>query len=184
MLHPTCSSAGNEHDLNFQPTKSAILEYKPHLIIASSWGGAIAYELLKHGIWRGPTILLCPAQLKIQCLIEVRTPGDHRRNGGVLNGHRNGHDTLFLNDTFLKEALTVTPCHEENYQLLSVEPEQKWLIFHGLEDDVININDSRLAVKCNPDRFELTEIKHDGHRLKHFVVSKQLNEVVRKYMKL
>lgn len=41
--------------------RGAIREFKPTLIIASSFGAAIAIELIKEGTWRGPTILLACA---------------------------------------------------------------------------------------------------------------------------
>ena len=43
-----------------QQTK-AIIEYKPHLIVCKSQGGPTLFQLLHRGIWRGPSVLCCPA---------------------------------------------------------------------------------------------------------------------------
>eukprot|EP01064_Diplonema_japonicum_P038806 TRINITY_DN9530_c0_g1_i1.p1 TRINITY_DN9530_c0_g1~~TRINITY_DN9530_c0_g1_i1.p1 ORF type:complete len:233 (+),score=33.93 TRINITY_DN9530_c0_g1_i1:277-975(+) len=44
---------------------AAIREYKPDLIVGSSWGGAVALELIRRQIWSGPCVALCPAYHKI-----------------------------------------------------------------------------------------------------------------------
>jgi alpha-beta hydrolase superfamily lysophospholipase len=36
----------------------------PALVVASSWGGAIATLALATGVWTGPTVLLAPAYAK------------------------------------------------------------------------------------------------------------------------
>ena len=38
--------------------------FDPHVLIGSSYGGAIAVELLQRGVWRGPTLLLAQAALR------------------------------------------------------------------------------------------------------------------------
>ena len=40
---------------------AAIHAFHPHVIVGSSFGGAILLALLQHGEWRGPSILLAPA---------------------------------------------------------------------------------------------------------------------------
>lgn len=35
------------------------------VVVGSSFGGAIALELVLHGAWRGPTLLLCPAHERV-----------------------------------------------------------------------------------------------------------------------
>lgn len=42
--------------------RRAIGRFQPQVVVASSFGGAIALEVIRKGIWRGPTILLAPAQ--------------------------------------------------------------------------------------------------------------------------
>jgi pimeloyl-ACP methyl ester carboxylesterase len=43
---------------------SALREFAPHVLVGSSYGGAIAVELLNRGAWRGPTLLLAQAALR------------------------------------------------------------------------------------------------------------------------
>jgi pimeloyl-ACP methyl ester carboxylesterase len=35
--------------------------FTPHVLVGSSFGGAVAVAMLDRGIWRGPTVLLAPA---------------------------------------------------------------------------------------------------------------------------
>lgn len=39
----------------------AVAEHAPHVVVGSSFGGAVAAALLSQGAWRGPTVLLAPA---------------------------------------------------------------------------------------------------------------------------
>ena len=39
----------------------ALLEHKPDVVVASSWGGAVALQCLQNKQWSGPTVLLAPA---------------------------------------------------------------------------------------------------------------------------
>lgn len=40
---------------------AALEQFAPHLLIGSSFGGAVAVTLLERGLWRGPTLLLAQA---------------------------------------------------------------------------------------------------------------------------
>eukprot|EP01083_Nonionella_stella_P284230 967460_1 len=135
--------------------KQAILEYKPDVIVASSWGGAIGFELIKQNIWSGPTILICPAYLRIRCM-------NHAKN-------------MLEPDYFVQDTLRVKTECDSKYS------KKKWLIFHSEDDNVVNIKDSQWIVKCNQKKFELHTVKDNGHAMKPFVVSKQLNEAVKQY---
>jgi len=42
----------------------ALRDFAPDVLVASSFGGAVAVELLQSGAWRGPTLLLAQAALK------------------------------------------------------------------------------------------------------------------------
>jgi predicted esterase len=42
----------------------ALLRFRPDVLVGSSFGGAVAVELLQRGRWRGPTLLLAQAALK------------------------------------------------------------------------------------------------------------------------
>ncbi|MCZ6807150.1 MAG: hypothetical protein O7F08_09380 [Deltaproteobacteria bacterium] len=42
----------------------ALEEFGPDVLVASSFGGAVAVALLQRGLWRGPTLLLAQAALR------------------------------------------------------------------------------------------------------------------------
>jgi hypothetical protein len=42
----------------------AMARFRPDVLVGSSFGGAVAVELLQRGLWRGPTLLLAQAALK------------------------------------------------------------------------------------------------------------------------
>jgi pimeloyl-ACP methyl ester carboxylesterase len=44
--------------------RETIASFRPDLVVGSSFGGAVAVELLQRGDWRGPTQLLAQAALK------------------------------------------------------------------------------------------------------------------------
>ncbi len=41
----------------------ALETFSPDVVVGSSFGGAVAVALVQRGLWRGPTVLLCPAAL-------------------------------------------------------------------------------------------------------------------------
>lgn len=41
--------------------REALETFRPHVLVGSSWGGAVAMELLLEEAWTGPTVLLAPA---------------------------------------------------------------------------------------------------------------------------
>lgn len=41
--------------------KNCLQQHKIDVVVGSSFGGAVALELLHSGLWSGPTVLLCPA---------------------------------------------------------------------------------------------------------------------------
>lgn len=42
-----------------------LARFQPHVLIGSSFGGAVVLELLRRGAWRGPTLLLAQAGIKL-----------------------------------------------------------------------------------------------------------------------
>jgi predicted esterase len=42
----------------------ALASFRPDALVGSSFGGAVAVELLQRGVWRGPTLLLAQAALR------------------------------------------------------------------------------------------------------------------------
>ncbi len=43
---------------------AALRDFRPDLLVGSSFGGSVAVELLRRGLWRGPTLLLAQAALR------------------------------------------------------------------------------------------------------------------------
>ncbi len=41
-----------------------LLEFLPHVLVGSSFGGAVVVELLRRELWKGPTLLLAQAALR------------------------------------------------------------------------------------------------------------------------
>src|SRR5688500_14844694 len=60
--------AMNTHDFEASVAvqAAALREFDPHVLVGSSYGGAIAVALLQRGEWRGPTLLLAQAALRRQ----------------------------------------------------------------------------------------------------------------------
>jgi len=55
-----------------QVQSAELLRFRPDVLIGSSFGGAVAVELLRRGLWRGPTLLLAQAALRYDP--QVRLP--------------------------------------------------------------------------------------------------------------
>ncbi len=53
---------------------AALREFRPDVIVGSSFGGAVAIALLARGVWRGPTVLLAPAAARLD--VRNHLPGD------------------------------------------------------------------------------------------------------------
>lgn len=68
-----------------QIQRAALLQEQPEIVVGSSWGGAVVVELMRQGVWKGPTVLLAPAVHRV-C---VRTKqGDSRAIAHQLRGRR------------------------------------------------------------------------------------------------
>ncbi len=52
----------------------SIASHEPHVVVGSSFGGAVAMAVLQQKLWRGPTLLLAPAGKKLG-LDNVLPPG-------------------------------------------------------------------------------------------------------------
>lgn len=61
-----CTPAMDTHDFEASVAvqSAALREFEPHVLVGSSYGGAIAVALLQRGDWRGPTLLLAQAALR------------------------------------------------------------------------------------------------------------------------
>jgi hypothetical protein len=65
--------------------KKAIQDENPAIVLGSSWGGAVVVELMRQGVWNGPTILLAPA---VQRVCTKTGQGDSREIARQLRGKR------------------------------------------------------------------------------------------------
>ncbi len=59
--------------LQIEPIK----KFVPDVIVGSSYGGAITCELIRRGLWEGPTILLAPAYLRILRAVRIVEEHEH-----------------------------------------------------------------------------------------------------------
>ena len=88
---------------------------KPDVLVGSSWGGLVTCVMLAEGLWRGPTVLLCPATRVME-----------RRLPGLRTGPRSA-DVLVQAIADLPQSVRDQIC-----------------IVHGTADDVVPIEDSRM----------------------------------------
>ena len=51
---------------------ATLREFRPDVLVGSSFGGAVVVELLRRGEWKGPTLLL--AQAALRCNPQARLP--------------------------------------------------------------------------------------------------------------
>jgi alpha/beta superfamily hydrolase len=49
----------------------ALASFRPNVLVGSSFGGAVAVELLQRGLWTGPTMLLAQAAVKRGLSVEL-----------------------------------------------------------------------------------------------------------------
>ncbi|HEY5656663.1 MAG TPA: hypothetical protein VIY27_02630 [Myxococcota bacterium] len=71
---PTCTPAMDTRDFeaSLAVQAEALETFRPDVLVGSSFGGAVAVELLARGLWRGPTLLL--AQAAVRMLEHPRLP--------------------------------------------------------------------------------------------------------------
>lgn len=81
--------------------REALSEGRPDVLVGSSWGGAIAIDLLREGTWGGPTVLLAPAWARVQAWTGVpSSPGLHPGDGdGVVLFHDPSDEVVPLQDS-------------------------------------------------------------------------------------
>ncbi|MBN1654477.1 MAG: hypothetical protein JXA30_11965 [Deltaproteobacteria bacterium] len=62
----TCTKAMNTRDFwgCVELQADTINEFRPNVLVGSSFGGAVAVALLERGCWKGPTLLLAQAAFK------------------------------------------------------------------------------------------------------------------------
>lgn len=54
--------------------EACLEQFRPHVLVGSSFGGAVAVALLARSLWRGPTLLLAQAALRYDA--QARLPDD------------------------------------------------------------------------------------------------------------
>jgi len=72
----TCTPAMDTRDFeaSLEVQAEALSAFRPDVLVGSSFGAALAVELLARGLWRGPTLLL--AQAAVRMLENPRLPED------------------------------------------------------------------------------------------------------------
>lgn len=79
--------------------RRAVAEVPPDVVVASSFGGAVAVALLAEGVWTGPTVLIAPATRRLGR--DDRLPANAR----VVVLHGSADEVIPLNDSrFLVEG--------------------------------------------------------------------------------
>lgn len=99
--------------------EKAILDFKPNVIVGSSYGGAITCELIRRGIWTGPTILLAPAYNKILESTRISEREDHLEKIRESSHH---HSLLIFHDprdSVVPYEDSVTLAKNSNIELIS-----------------------------------------------------------------
>ena len=115
---------------------AAIAEFEPDVLVASSWGGAIAALCCYRGAWAGPTLLLAPAPKAVATWL----------GGGT--GH--GHGARPYDWDALSRGVPVATAAQ-------------MLVVHGDADSTVPIEHSReLAARCG---CRLKELPGGTHRM-------------------
>jgi predicted alpha/beta hydrolase family esterase len=57
--------AGRMLERSVAVQEQALASHEVDVVVGSSFGGAVVLELLRRGAWKGPTVLLCPAHLRV-----------------------------------------------------------------------------------------------------------------------
>ncbi len=69
------------------------------VVVASSFGGAVAVELLARGAWKGPTLLLCPAHRLVASRAWAASPALPGEASNVVVVHGTRDQTVPLDDS-------------------------------------------------------------------------------------
>jgi fermentation-respiration switch protein FrsA (DUF1100 family) len=93
---------------------AALVSFRPHVLVGSSFGGAVVVELLARGLFRGPVLLLAQAARRYR-------PGARLPDGvRVLLVHARGDavvpfaDSEALARTGSPELVTLRPCDDDH----------------------------------------------------------------------
>jgi len=93
---------------------ASLKRFKPQVVIGSSYGGAIATELILRNAWTGPTLLLAPAWMEIKRRLpeQITWAGPSLANatGKVIVLHGDRDDIVPLADS--QELVKTSPLAE------------------------------------------------------------------------
>ena len=96
--HMIATATGRSFDRCVEIQAAAVQRVEPDILIGSSWGGAVAAELLISGVWSGPTILLAPALRKVAERAQRTDPsealGQLEREQAILVFHDPSDDVV------------------------------------------------------------------------------------------
>jgi len=100
--------------LTLRRVTAAIRSFRPHLIIGSSYGGAVLLTLLQHGEWSGPSILLAPA-LGLLAPYSLSLPKGLKAPIVLVHGNRDtlvplAHSKQLLSSASGRSTVTVNCC--------------------------------------------------------------------------
>ena len=60
------NAIGRSFDACLEVQREAVAAVQPDVLVGSSWGGALAAQLVLEGSWSGPTVLLAPAFQRVR----------------------------------------------------------------------------------------------------------------------
>lgn len=116
--------------------RRAIATHGIDAVVASSFGGAVALSLLLEGIWRGPTVLMCPAHELVEDRSHARLPWSPRvGRGAALRGLAS----------------------------LPADVARQVMVVHGSRDETVPLASSERLVEGSAARLEVVD---DDHRLR------------------
>ncbi|GEM_PF-2690225 len=106
-------------DLQLKPLK----DFEPDIIVGSSYGGAISMELIRRGLWKGPTILLAPAYNAILGRVRIAEHDDHIQKIRDLSREQSiviFHDP---SDDVVPHEDSVTQAKDSQIEFISIDAE-------------------------------------------------------------
>lgn len=69
-------AVGRSFDACVRIARDTVRDAKPDVLVGSSWGGAVACELVRRGEYRGPLVLLAPASLRADAWMQRPDPDE------------------------------------------------------------------------------------------------------------
>lgn len=143
--------------------EKAIRDFSPDVLVGSSFGGGLCFELIRRSIWKGPTLFLAPAVSKTREMLSLCPLSEFSKKS----------DETDLSSTKNSGVLIVHGTLDELIPL-----EEARLLFQTLVQERAKNSNSINVTSLNVfDRVKLTEIE-DDHYLKRIVDEKLLENYV------